>query len=569
MYEQYFAFTRSPFTVAPNPRFLYPSPQYRDGLERLWHGLKKEGGFVVLTGEVGTGKTTLCRLFLKKLPPNVHHAVVLNAKLNSDDLLSSICKELGAPCDAQNASTFQKTEAISTLLHQNHKAAKRTLLILEEAQNLSPDALETLRLLTNIETNTTKLIHILLIGQPELVATLNRPDMRQLAQRIIARFHLQPLSEEETYSYITHRLSVAGGQNTIFKKSAMSALYDASGGIPRLVNLIADRSLQSVYKQNIKHANRHHVEAAAAVINGNAYKSGKVPRMLKLPPQPYLWAVALITLGLFTGSYWLWRSHHNAIPEAEPAQIETASQPEQPAPIPAAPPPASESLSKPAFIAEPSSQTMANAVANIASADSAIDSTPFNASTTLLGLWHISGSPEEPLCDIALQHRLQCISAEQQTLVDLLSYNRPALVTIFGNNGRAQTAVLQAINNQQTVQLNGADGDYELSVAEFELRWRGDLQLLWQPPPGYIDSLYVGDKSFQTVYWLQESLNTLGLVDGKIITGGIYTQLLSNHVQTLQRQAQLTADGILGKKTIMAINTRLGAVPTLKPLQTP
>lgn len=539
MYEQYFAFKRPPFSIAPDPSFLYPSPQHRDGLEQLLYGLKKEGGFIVLTGEVGTGKTTLCRLFIKELPPNVHSATVLNAKLNTDDLLSNICKELGVQCDTDTASVFQKTEAITELLHRNHKAAKRTLLIIEEAQNLNPDALETLRLFTNIETDTTKLLHILLIGQPELAATLGRPDLRQLAQRIIARYHLQPLSREETQNYITHRLSVAGGQNNVFKKAAVTALYETSGGIPRLINLIADRSLLNVFNEKTKHANANHVRSAAALISGN---TGTVPSPTASAVLPRYWwlfgLVVLFILGLFI---YLQIAPKQAV---EPAAAPTAKA--------AVVPNKTNSAPEATPTAEP----------NVAAISTAI-----NLEAELLTLWQVDTSNMGELCSHAQAKGLQCLNLERQSLEDIRSYNRPAMLTIFGETGQAEAALLTSINSENAFQLLGKNGAYTLSKNDFELRWRGDIKLLWQAAPGYIDSLYVGDKSFQTVYWLQESLNTLGLVNGKVITGGVFTSLLSDHVKTIQGQAQLSADGILGKRTIMAINTQLGRVPTLSPLQ--
>ena len=544
MYEQYFAFQRSPFSIAPDPSFLYPSPQHRDGLEQLLYGLKKEGGFIVLTGEVGTGKTTLCRLFIKELPPNVHSATVLNAKLNTDDLLSNICKELGCNCDTNNASQFQKIEAITELLYKNHNAAKRTLLIIEEAQNLNPDGLETLRLLTNVETDTTKLLHILLIGQPELAATLGRPDLRQLAQRIIARFHLQPLSRDETHNYITHRLSVAGGQNDVFKKSAITALYETAGGIPRLINLIADRSLLNVFNEKSKHANAQHVRDAAALISGN---TGSVANVSTASTSPrYFWligAVIVLLIGAFI------YSQYTNVPQSL-SPVPTTAEPS-------------------IVLSPPADTTISNTTDQTPDLNVAPQSAPkvaINIETELLKLWQINTDSPQALCNYAELQGLQCLDLEQQSLQDLRSYNRPAIITVFGQDGQAKASLLRAISANNTFTLEDENGTYTLEEEAFSLRWRGDARLLWQPAPGYIDSLYPGDKSFQTVYWLQESLNELKLVNGKIITGGVFSPLLSNHVKAIQSQAQLTADGILGKKTIMAINTQLGRVPTLRPL---
>ncbi len=528
MYEQYFAFKRAPFSIAPDPSFLYPSPQHREGLDHLLYGVQKEGGFIVLTGEVGTGKTTLCRLFLRELPDGISVATVLNAKLNTEDLLSNICQELSVSLDnLHEASQFQKTDAISNALLENHNNNIKTLLIIEEAQNLNPDALETLRLLTNLETDTSKLLHILLIGQPELVATLNRPDLRQLSQRIIARFHLQPLSLDETKNYITHRLSVAGGQNDVFKKSAINALYDTSQGIPRLINLIADRSLLNVFTEKNKHANAKHVHTAATIINGQS--PAQTPKSLTIKPTFWLGltvCLLIVALGFISMTHW----------PKQTAQKNTASQ----------------NTIKP----EP-------AVANNIPQDKQPTPARIDLDEALLKLWGINKQAKHDLCTAALLNDLKCIRLNNSSTKNLRQYNRPALVTVFNQQGIARKMLLKRINNDSYVLLS-QNGEQVLSTEDFALRWRGDADLLWKPAPGFIDSINVGERSLQTVFWLQDALNRLAYVEGKVITGGVYTQLLSEKVQVLQADAGLKADGILGNQTIMAINSQLKNVPSLQ-----
>ena len=210
MYREYFGLTREPFTISPDPDFLYPSDQHRQALAHLKYGLDREGGFILLTGEVGTGKTTLTRLFLEEAPEHFRIAYILNAKLGSIELLASICDELQIEIDPSTVSLKAWVDALNKDLLQAHSRGLRTLVVIEEAQNLEPDVLETLRLLTNLETNTSKLLHILLVGQPELLDTLRQPGLRQLDQRIVSRAHLQPLTASETSAYIDYRLRTGG-----------------------------------------------------------------------------------------------------------------------------------------------------------------------------------------------------------------------------------------------------------------------------------------------------------------------------------------------------------------------
>ena len=441
MYESYFAFQRAPFSIAPDPSFLYPSPQHKDGLEHLLYGLQKAGGFIVLTGEVGTGKTTLCRLFMNKLPAAVRVATVLNARLNAGDLLSAINQELQTGlASPQQASEFDKSEAIRQTLAANHQRQLKTLLIIEEAQNLPPDALETLRLLTNYETDTTKLLHILLIGQPELVATLNRPDLRQLAQRVVARFHLQPLSLAETRNYITHRLNVAGGQNDVFKKSAVTTLYHRSQGIPRLINLIADRSLLTLCNEGKKQATSRHIEAAAAVIQGPSRPPAA--RATGVGIGSIVVGITVLVLGIGAAVLFLRPGLGNIKPVAT-------------TPTP------------------PATTTPAVAINTI------------DIDAELLGSWGLTSSSGD-LCRDAAANELKCLTLQTLSISDLLSYNRPAIVTVFNQQEQnfAPMALLEL--DDQNARLVTSTGPLTLPRQHFEQRWRGDATLLWQPPPGYI-----------------------------------------------------------------------------------
>ncbi|MGV6807983.1 MAG: ExeA family protein, partial [bacterium] len=254
MYLAHFGLFKKPFLISPDPEFLYPSPGHQEAFAHLRYGLQREGGFLVLTGEVGTGKTTLCRLLIEQLPEQFRLAYILNAQLDSLGLLRSICKELQIQTNEQSDDLNSYVEALYETLLKGYSNNQKTLIIIEEAQNLDPRVLETLRLLTNLETNTTKLLHILLIGQPELLDVLARPQLRQLNQRVVSRFHLSALSRKEVDLYVAHRLATActrdGRSSAVFDNSALSAIYRHSKGIPRLINLLAEQALIAAYAEN-------------------------------------------------------------------------------------------------------------------------------------------------------------------------------------------------------------------------------------------------------------------------------------------------------------------------------
>ncbi|MBT8121820.1 MAG: AAA family ATPase, partial [Gammaproteobacteria bacterium] len=247
MYLEYFKLTEQPFSITPDPRFLYMSARHREALAHLLYGLGEGGGFVQLTGEVGTGKTTICRCLLEQVPENVDVAVVLNPKVTAQELLATVCDELGIANPGDNASIKSLIDILNRYLLDAHARGRRTVLIIDEAQNLSADVLEQVRLLTNLETSTEKLLQIILIGQPELRELLARADMRQLSQRITARYHLEPISREEADAYIRHRLQVCGSSQNLFSKRAVDKIHKLSDGIPRLINVLCDRALLGTY----------------------------------------------------------------------------------------------------------------------------------------------------------------------------------------------------------------------------------------------------------------------------------------------------------------------------------
>jgi len=258
MYLAFFGIAEKPFAITPDPRYLYLSARHADALAHLVYGIREAGGFIQLTGEVGTGKTTTIRSLLARAPKNAEIALILNPRLSAGEFLLALCEELGLGTDEGAAgNTKELVDLLNRYLLRAHAQGRRVVLIVAEAQNLDPEVLEYIRLLTNLETETQKLLQIILIGQPELRKLLAREDLRQLAQRITGRYHLDPLSRQETAAYVRHRMRVAGATADIFTRGALREVYNISRGIPRVINIICDRALLGAYTQDL-----HQVPAA-------------------------------------------------------------------------------------------------------------------------------------------------------------------------------------------------------------------------------------------------------------------------------------------------------------------
>jgi general secretion pathway protein A len=328
MYEKHFGLHSAPFSITPDPRFVYLSQRHREGLAHLLYGLGQagSGGFVVLTGEVGTGKTTLCRLALEQLPNGTEVALILNPLLNPTELLESINEELKLDVSTIRGQNKALIDQLNQHLLAQHASGKRVVLMLDEAQNFSTAALEQVRLLTNLETATQKLLQIILLGQPELNAVLAKPELRQLNQRVTARFHLTALTEAESATYIAHRLSVAGNDQAIFSAPALKRLHQLSQGTPRVLNILADHSLLAAFA-----AGKRSIDPATVNKAAHEVLPGFVPKADLAFAKPVWFALAALSALLFCG--WLWRStqaikavlpaESSAMPAAAPASNET------------------------------------------------------------------------------------------------------------------------------------------------------------------------------------------------------------------------------------------------------
>jgi general secretion pathway protein A len=543
MYQEYFQLTRLPFTISPDPSFLYPSHQCQDALAHLAYGLQREGGFILLTGEVGTGKTTICRTFLQQLDDSVSVAYVLNTKLDTEDVLASICTELGVNCQPGNHSPRYYIELLNIELLQAHGSGQKTLVVIEEAQNLAPEVLEVLRLLTNLETNTSKLLHILLVGQPELLDTLARKDLRQLNQRVVARCHLGALSFMQAKAYIKHRLRCAGqSESVLFSMSACWLIYRYSGGIPRLINLLADRSLLGAYSRSRNNVSAGLVREANAQIamTQRGARRGSVFRFVGFTALLALMLLAGSWLDLSRFSFWL------NMPASVAQQHEPATDLQYVPPRAIA---SSVALSVVESILQSESQPQASVQSKA-------------AVHRLQELWGLPvGGSIRTLCS-DLPGQFSCLRISNAEFIDIEHYNRPAVVTLVSELGVAEQLMIAAIDDT-AVTVFGLAGEKVLTSREFIAAWDSSLWLLWNKPDGFSKWLKPGDKSPEMVAWLNQKLQLLNENSEELVTGGRYSQALVEQVAQLQRAHNLKPDGILGEKTIMLINSLLASPPVL------
>ena len=265
MYTRYFGLTEKPFAIAPNPRYLFMSELHREAMAHLLYGISSEGCIILLTGDVGTGKTTVCRCLIEQLPDTTDIAMILNPKLTISDLFKTICEELNISVPAATPSIKTYIDQLNAYLLDAHSKGRNTALIVDEAQNLDVEILEQLRLLTNLETNTNKLLQIVLIGQPELQDILCDPSLSQINQRITTRYHLEPLQSVDVTTYIHHRIAIAGGnsRNILFSKQAIQYIAKVSKGIPRVINVLCDHALLGAYANNMDHVSLTIMKKAA------------------------------------------------------------------------------------------------------------------------------------------------------------------------------------------------------------------------------------------------------------------------------------------------------------------
>ena len=549
MYDKYFGLSDKPFSIAPDPRYLFMSDQHREALAHLVYGVGDGGGFVMLTGEVGTGKTTVCRCLLEQIPSTTRIAFILNPKLSDTELLATVCDELGISY-SEAPTLKQLNDALNDFLLQSHAAGLKIVLMIDEAQNLSTEILEQIRLLTNLETNKEKLLQIILIGQPELKDMLAMHELRQLAQRITARFHLRPLTAEECESYILHRLEVSGFNDALFDKKAVHELFKRTGGIPRLINIICDRAMLGAYAKNRKQIGPNVVKQAANEVMGNKADDTHSEKQQLVTVNNNRWRNVAITLAvaLLVGSGYVYKLF-----QEQAAEIIDEGRPlNNPIINPAV---------KAVDVAEPVIDEQLRLLPFL---DPEIKlSTVSVAQQQLMSQWDINYQPERDgeFCDFSRSHQLNCDSGSGDW--QLLSIiDRPVILKLRAVDGQELYGVLLALEDSN-VRINFSGKELLLNKDVLTEYWSGDYSYVWQAPPGYLKPLSIA-MSGRPVQWLITRFAKLENVDLIVPPNATYDISLVNQVKDFQRNQSLQIDGIAGPYTLMTLNSLTGEnIPSL------
>lgn len=510
MYKQFFGLTESPFSISPNPKYLYMSERHTEALAHLNYGLREGGGFVLLTGEVGTGKTTVCRCLRQQLPEDTDLAMVVNPTLTECDLLASICDEYHLPY-APDAGLKQLFDTLHQFLLANRAAGRRSLLLIDEAQHLTPDVLEQLRLLTNLETDDSKLLQVVLVGQPELQIMLRQPLLRQLSQRITARYHLLPLSREDVDSYVRFRLQVAGCIQPLFTPAAIRALHRLSGGIPRIINLIAERSLLAAFAEGEQRISDKLVIRAAYDALGIDPR-----RHRQWEPMAFALCGTLLLLAGFVGNqYWGW------LPKQEVREIQ----------VPVTLPPDAKLQGR-----------FTKAMQNAVHQDEAM--------SVLYRVWgYEPATLEEANCDAAARVGLQCQQGAGK-LAEVESLGHPALVRLFDENANEFYATLLHLDAQEADLL--IDGEtWTVDRPWLEQAWGDDYTLLWRLPKSGARSINARS-SKDDIQWLENSLSRAFKERPRKLAK--FDTQLADKLKRFQQSVGLKPDGVAGTQTLIRLN---------------
>lgn len=521
MYLRHYGLQAPPFSITPDPRFVHLGERHRDALAHLLFGIDKGGGggFVQLTGEVGTGKTTLSRLLLEQLPAHARVALVLNPRQSPVELLETICEELQLDVTGRRGSAKGLVDALNAYLLEAYAQGLRVVLLIDEAQDLPTDTLEQVRLLTNLETDTQKLLQILLLGQPELREQLARPELRQLAQRITARYHLAPLDAPETEAYLRHRWRVAGGTRFPFGAKAIRRLHQRAGGIPRLLNVIAERALLAGYARDAADIDATLVDLAADEVL-------PAPAQARDRRRQLAGVLAAIALAVVAAVWW-W---------PHPTPVQAASPRTTPATTPAAPP------MRPPAIATADAATLRALL--LAAAN-----TPAPAWRTLLAQWSlpaaaITVAPDGPCTPAAEPSDLHCVQGRAR-LDTLLALDRPLLLQLRDGEARGWAVLLGADARRARLQLGNRTLDVDRTL--LQARWDGSFAGLWRGPAALATPPRPGDGG-PAVEWLWQQLQPEAMP-----AAPRYDRTLREAVRTLQVARGLPADGVAGSLTLMAL----------------
>lgn len=597
MYESFYGLKEAPFSIAPDPRYLYMSERHREALAHLLFSLQREeGGFVLLTGEVGTGKTTICRSFLERVPERTDVAFIVHPRLTARELLATICDELGIRYPA--AATIKiLVDQLNHHLLDRHANGRHTAIIIDEAQNLSIDVLEQLRLLTNLETSTKKLLQIILLGQPELREILQRDELRQLSQRITARYHLEALSLNELHAYLKYRLAVAGTRDVIFTDPAVKALFRLTKGIPRLINLICDRAMLGAYSASQKPIGPEYIRSAAREIGlFNRKQSNKGSLFQRWWMQG---AVLGIAAGLFVLSLLLFRelpdpgvvSGSRSIPEIVAPTKTTGQTPdllragglqdtaagvsESAAPASKATDSSADTVTETESAAEAreSEQDAAEASALkrrealLATARERISkyqpdkNNKLDAYLALMAAWRVDDDlPRSGLvCDYIARYGLSCLHREG-SWSSLLRLNRPAVLRLRNSAGEAFFITLVAVEESRGLISVVLDNEViDLPQNSLDDYWDGDYSIAWKQPPYLAQSR--GSKGYEAESaWLKRNLDLAFTAEAGELDADAFKKLdLAAKITWFQRKAGILADGVAGAITLIMLNNWTGS----------
>jgi general secretion pathway protein A len=547
MYLSFFGLSEKPFAITPDPRYLYLSERHAEALAHLLYGINESGGFIQLTGEVGTGKTTVVRTLLSRVPHHADVAVILNPRVTPVEFLLTICEELGLGVDeADRRSVKEMVDALNRRLLSAHADGRRVIVIVDEAQNLSAEVLEQVRLLTNLETPTQKLLQIILIGQPELRELLDRTDLRQLAQRITGRYHLKPLSQVESQQYVRHRLRVAGAAGEIFTPAALREVHRLSAGIPRVINVCCDRALLGAYTQEKRRITPALVRRAAGEVYGRQFAP--------------LWlgwvAAAIVLAGLGTSALVGLRAwqHQTSAPRTALKAPSLAAHPSAPAGragAASAAVPATASGTGTAAATPPAPPAVSINALLAANAASTTDAAAFRR---LLSLWGSAMANDRDPCGQAERAGLACLE-QRGSWAQVRALNRPAILTLTDDQGQRHRVVLSGLDDEFAT-LDLGEHSARLPLQELSRDWFGEFTVVWKPKTSRTRLLSLGMHGDE-VRWLRRSLNALHGAASDPEHSDVYDEDLAIAVQNFQREHRLNVDGIAGVQTQVVLDTAL------------
>ncbi len=572
MYVQYFGLKHEPFSIAPDPRYLFMSERHREALAHLLYGVKGGGGgFVLLTGEIGAGKTTVCRCLLEQIPKRCNVAYIFNPKLTALELLKTVCEEFHvpvAPAVPGTAPTVKDyLDPFNKFLLETHAVGLNNVLIIDEAQNLAADVLEQLLLLTNLETSERKLLQIVLIGQPELRTMLRRPELEQVAQRVIARYHLEALSEEETNQYLRHRLAVAGLTSALpFSQRAMAAIHHASRGVPRRINLVADRALLGAYAEGVPRVDQRIVIKAATEVFGAERRAERVQGLTRLGP----WGLGLggmaAGLALAGLAAWFWPRDVAVAPPTA-----AASAPDAGASGAAVAAVAAALASSAAASAVPAAGD--NGAAAAAPSDAPASAPLFLTAAEIIArsawrseaeawrelapLWGI-GLPEAAAdpCTVAQRALWHCWRSASGGLPLVRQLDRPGFITLRDEQGRSAHALLLSLTPRAATLRLGRD-TLDVTLVSLANLWQGDFATYWRAPEGYSTILLPGMRGAAVDALAAQLAAARGAAPPT--APAVFDNALKAHVIAFQSAQGLATDGRAGATTFMQLARATGS----------